>query len=74
MSTNLFARIKALLPGAPLLVATVVSSSAGVSVVELPGGSRLTVRGSASVSTKVFMRAGNIEGPAPNLSEVDIDV
>ena len=74
MNSNPIARLRALLPGAPLLVATVVSSSASACLVELPSGDRLTVRGSGSVGHKVFVRAGNIEGPAPDLTEVQIDV
>lgn len=73
--SNLFRRLRSLLPGQPLLVATVISTTGDSSVVELPGGSRLTVRGTGTVSGKVFVRGGShIEGDAPNLTEVVIDV
>lgn len=67
MSTNLFARFQRLLPGSPLLVCAVISSGLGGAIVELPGGARIAVRGEASVGSKVFVRNGAIEGPAPDL-------
>jgi hypothetical protein len=75
MAANLGAQFLRLLPSSPLLVATVVSSSGGLAVVELPGGARLTVRGTAAVASRVFVRAGAIEGAAPAVSAVQtIDV
>lgn len=75
MTNNLFARLRGLLPGQPLLVATVIWTSSNSSVVELPGGGRLTVRGTGIVGGKVFVRGGShIEGEAPDLTEVVIDV
>ncbi len=67
MSTNLFTRLKALLPDAPLLRGEVVEIADGVATVEMPDGGRLQARGTASVGQKVFFRAGAIEGPAPDL-------
>ena len=74
MSTNLFARFRALMPASPLLVCTVISSAGGSAIVELPGGARLTVRGSGTVGTNVFVRAGAIEGDAPTLPVDTIEV
>lgn len=74
MSSNLFANLRRLLPGAPLQIALVVSAGASEAVVELPGGSRLTVRGAAAVGQRVFVRAGVIEGEAPDLPSGVIDV
>jgi hypothetical protein len=75
MAGNLGAQFLRLLPSDPLLVATVVSASGGLAVVELPGGARLTVRGAAVAGGRVFVRAGVIEGVAPPLSAVQtIDV
>lgn len=74
MSTNLFAQFKRLAPGAPLLVGQVISSGAGSSTVEYPGGVQVVVRGEGTVSTNVFTRAGAIEGPAPNLTLVLVEV
>jgi len=74
MSTNLFAQFRRLIPGQPLQVAMVVSSSDSGAVVELPGGAQLAVRGSGAVGTKVFVRAGLIEGPAPTLTVVTVEI
>ena len=74
MSTNLFAQFRRLLPGQPLLIGTVISAGSGAALVELPDGSRLTVRGDAAVASKVFVRNGAIEGPAPDLPTGTIEV
>ena len=72
--SNLFAQFRRLLPGQPLLVGVVVSSSASETLVELPGGDRIAVRGSATVGASVFVRAGAIEGEAPALGDGTIEV
>ena len=74
MTTNLFAGLRRLLPGPPLQVGEVIASGATEAVVELPGGNRITVRGSAAVGQKVFVRAGVIEGEAPDLPGYVVDV
>lgn len=74
MSTNLFAQFRRLVPSAPLLVGEVISSGSGGSVVELPGGARITVRGEAAVASKVFVRNNAIEGAAPSLPVVLVEV
>jgi hypothetical protein len=72
--SNAFARLIGLLPGDPLLVGTVTAIADGVATVELPDGGVLRARGAASVDDRVFVRAGAIEGQAPALSYVEIDV
>ncbi len=67
MSTNAYAQLRRLLPGDPLLYATVVSNSGPSSVVQLPGGSQINVRGTASPGASVFVRGGAIESSAPSL-------
>ena len=74
MSANLFTRLQRLLPGQPLLVCAVISAGSGGSIVELPGGARIAVRGEAAVGTKVFVRGGAIEGPAPDLPVEFVEV
>jgi hypothetical protein len=73
-STNLFAAFRALVPPAPLLLGQVVASSDGVSQVELLGGQMATVRGAGEPGGSVWVRAGAIEGQAPNLPFVSIDI
>lgn len=73
--TNLFRQLKALLPEPALQVATVASVNAdGTVTVTFPGGSQQRVRGTGTVSGKVFVRNGLVEGDAPNLPSVTLEV
>lgn len=74
MTTNLWRRLRQLLPESPLLVGTVVATSTYGATVQLPDGSLLQVRGSAVTGDHVFVRAGKIEGPAPALTSVLIEI
>lgn len=77
MRTNLWGAFSALLPKSPLLIGTVQSIDVdlGTSFVELPGGGLLTVRGTnVEVGKKAFVRAGLIEGQAPDLEVVEIEI
>ena len=72
--TNLHKAFLALFPARPLQVGTVLSVSAGIATVELPGGGRLQARGQATADQRVFIRDGVIEGAAPNLPLEVIEV
>ena len=77
MTTNLFLALTELLPDPPLLVATVtaVQVSEGTSTVQYPGGNQQRVRGTgAAVASQVFVRNGIIEGAAPALTPLTIEV
>lgn len=74
MSSNLFKRFQRLLRTPPLLVGEVLSVDNGVATIEEPGGGRQTARGDAAPGDRVFFRAGAIEGPAPDLTYVEIEV
>lgn len=73
---NPYRALLELLPTSPLQVATVAASdvASGTSTVTFPGGGTQRVRGSAPVGQQVFVRGGLIEGVAPALITVDIDV
>lgn len=73
-TTNLWKRLKLLLPEPPLLVGTVDSVSSFGAVVLLPDGSAVSVRGDAAVGQQVFIRDGVIEGQAPALPTVIIEI
>jgi hypothetical protein len=73
-STNLWKRLKSLIPEAPLLIGVVDSVSAYGAVVLLPDGSPVSVRGAAVVGQNVFIRSGVIEGVAPSLTTVLIEI
>lgn len=70
---NVFLQLKELLAPSREEIATVVFSGGGSTVVELPGGDQLRVRGEGAVGTKVFIQDGVIRGPAPDLP-VYVDV
>lgn len=74
MSLNTYKLFQDLLPRRPLEVGTVVAVDGGQAIVELPGGGRITARGDATVGGAVFVRDGLIEGQAPVLTVVPIDV
>ena len=74
MITNLWRRLKQLLPEPPLLIGTIESTSDFGARVEYPDGSFSTVRGTGTVGQKVFVRNGMIEGPAPSLTVVLIEI
>lgn len=76
MSTNVFKALLELLPQTPLTIATVAAVHAdGTSTVSYPGGSQVRVRGDAfAVAAQVFVRDGVIEGSAPVLTAVTVEV
>lgn len=74
MSTNPFTGLQRLLPGQGLQVGQVLSGAAGSYVIELPGGARIQARGVAVVGTKVFVAGGVIQGEAPSLTVVTVEV
>lgn len=76
-TTNLWLRLKQLLPEPPLLVGVIDSLSDYGAVVLLPDGSPVSVRGtsaSSAVGQHVFIRNGVIEGLAPALTPVLIEI
>jgi hypothetical protein len=71
---NRFQRLKKLFPDAPLLVGDVVQATSYGATVELPSGALITVRGTATVGQRVFVRDGLIEGVAPALPFFEIEI
>lgn len=75
MQTNIYRALIDLLPQPALQVATVTATHPYGSVtVVYPGGSTQRVRGQAEVDQKVFVRADAVEGVAPILPVVEIEV
>ena len=74
MNTNVYRRLIALLPETPTDVGTVLTVTADGCTVELLTGERANVRGSASLGDVVYIRDGAIQGPAPVLATVEIEV
>ena len=73
---NLLQRFQGLVGAPPLQVGEVISHNAGgTSTVQLPGGGLLTARGQAvPVGQQAYVRDGVVEGPAPVLPVVLIEV
>lgn len=71
---NPYALLRELLPEPALQVGTVSAINNGVALIVLPGGGVAQARGDATVGDRVFFRGGAIEGTAPNLSLVQIEV
>lgn len=71
---NPFVAFQALLKKPKVQIGTVTAVSGTTVTVTLPDGGVLSVRGSATVGSKVFVRDGVIEGPAPSLSTYSIEV
>lgn len=73
---NLWSVFRQMLPGSSLLVGTVTRHNQdGTSLITLPGGAKITARGTTvAVGAKAFVRAGLVEGEAPNLTDVEAEV
>lgn len=71
---NPYRQLLGLLPSSPLQVGDVLSVSNGVATLELPDGGQVTARGNVTTGDRVFFKDGVIEGAAPNLTFVSVDV
>jgi hypothetical protein len=71
---NPFKRLQDLIGAPPLLVGEVTDVDADLATIEMADGGVMTARGTASIGDIVYFRGGVIEGPAPTLSVVLIDV
>ena len=71
---NLYRQFRQLLPDPPLQAGIVVEVGASRVVIALPGGGLVHGRGEATLGQTVFVRDGVIEGEAPSLPQVDIEI
>jgi hypothetical protein len=74
MAGNIYQQFLCLLPRRPRQVATVIAMEGDVATVQLPGGGLLTVVGAGAVGDQVFVRDGVIEGEAPAMTPVQIEI
>lgn len=75
-AVNLYRRLRELLPAPPLLVGLVSAHNAdGTSTLVLPGGGSLRARGTpVAPGLNAFVRDGIVEGEAPALAVVTIEI
>lgn len=72
--SNPYRDLLSILPQRTLALGDVIAYSGGIATVELLDGGIVTARGSASVSDRVYVRDGLIEGGSPTLSVTNIDI
>lgn len=74
--SNVFRQLLELLPQTPLTIATVAADHTdGTCTVTYPGGAQVRVRGEGfAVAAQVFVRDGVIEGTAPALTALTVEV
>jgi len=73
-SANSYRRLLALLPETPDDVGQVVAAGTDGCTVELLTGALVHVNGASTVGAMVVIQGGAIQGPAPVLSSVEIEV
>ena len=71
---NLYRELLEIMPAQALQVGVVQSIADGTATVELAGGGIVRARGNATVDQTVYVRDGVIEGTAPTLTVVSIDI
>jgi hypothetical protein len=71
---NLFTQFKELIREPRLQIGTVLSITDGTASIELPSGGVIYARGQAAVGDQVFVRNSVIEGVAPSMPVVSIEV
>ena len=71
-TTSSWALFKELLPRDPLLVATLASTDGTTSLMTLLDNGVVRVRGTGTVNGKYYIRAGKIDGAAPNMTQEEI--
>ena len=71
---NIYRALLSVLPQTPLEVGTVTLVAGPMVQVTLPGGAVISARGSATLGQRVFVRDGVIEGQAPQLPVVTLEI
>lgn len=67
MSYNLYRRFLALVPGQPTDVGEVIALETDGVIIQLVSGELVRVKGTAVIGNWVYVRGGEISGPAPEL-------
>jgi hypothetical protein len=74
--TNLYRALRQVIQEPPLLHGSVIAVHASDNqvTVQYPGGGTQRVRGSGVVSEEVWVKDGQVQGPAPTLVAMTIEV
>lgn len=72
--SNPYKRLLGLIAPPPTTVGQVVAVHSDGVTAELPTGHQIHARGQATLGDHVYIRAGVIEGPAPALPGIDIEI
>ena len=71
---NLFKRFSALTGRSLRTVGTCIAAEFGECIIEYPGGATVRVKGAGVVDTRYFVRDGRLDGEAPSLAGLEIEV
>jgi hypothetical protein len=71
-TSNVWSVFKQILPREPLLVGVLSGTDGQTSLMTLIDGGVISVRGTGTVGSKYYVRAGRIENEAPNLAQAEI--
>lgn len=71
---NIYQQFLQLRPTPPLQVGVITQIVNDIATIKLPDNGRINARGSGTVGQTVFVRDGVIEGAAPSLTIVEIEI
>jgi len=71
---NLFKRFSDLTGRSLRTVGTCISAEFGECTIQYPGGAIVRVKGAGVVSTRYFVQDGKLDGEAPSLASLTLDV
>ncbi|MCB1824219.1 MAG: hypothetical protein KDJ54_06390 [Candidatus Competibacteraceae bacterium] len=71
---NLFKRFSDLTGRSLRTVGTCISADAGECSIQYPGGSIVRVQGAGTVGQRYYVRDGRLDGEAPGLVSLEIEV
>lgn len=71
---NLYQRFSDLSGRSLRTVGTCISADFGECRIQYPGGSVVAVKGAGEVGTRYFVQDGKLDGDAPSLPALEIDV
>ena len=74
MNTNPYRALLALLPEPVTDVGEIIAVHAGGCTVQILSGDQVEARGAGSIGDLVYLRDGAIQGPAPVIDTVEIEV